>query len=853
MPSQDKLTILGQHNHANRLGRYVVLALAATTLILIPAISAWALLSLRAQAIADAEIQTSNLARAFSSQAARSIGEFAVDFNAVARLLTAQSIVNEGNEQVLHQLLQTFLAATPQIQNTLLVDANGTVVASSQVYPQPKIDVSDRPYFAHHQNDPALDIFFSPAVSGRVTQQDLVPVTRRIATPDGHFVGVLVTTLSPQYFTDFYSTVSLGEGRIIELLTDVGVVLARAPDGVQSVGKVTDTGTDRIPQGDQITTYRQPATSDEVERIASIAPVENYPLLLRVAVSMPDVLAAWRTQLYRQGSATILAMLGILSLTLVVLRQFGHLVESEAEVRRHAEVLNTTITTMADSVLVADEHKNIILSNPAAEQLLGLSSSMSPEQWTRKHHVFQADGVTPLSIGQSELARTLRGELVDHMEISLRRPDQELNTKLVVSGRPIRDGSGTLKGAVLVYRDVTEAQETERQLRQAQKMEAVGQLTGGIAHDFNNILTVITGTIEILAEAVEDRPQLAAVAKLIDEAAERGAVLTGQLLAFSRKQPLQPRHTDVNTLIMDAAKLLRPTLGEHVEIESMLEDEAWPALVDPNQFATALLNLALNARDAMPEGGKLTLETANIILDESYAKGHGEVIPGHYVMIGVSDTGSGIPASIRDRVFEPFFSTKSEGKGTGLGLSMVYGFVKQSEGHIKIYSEEGLGTTIRIYLPRAGAPADRTADAAPAVSIEGGHETILVVEDDALVRNYVNAQLHSLGYSTLLASNATEALTLIERGSDFDLLFTDVIMPGAMNGRQLAEAAVKLRPGIKVLYTSGYTENAIVHHGRLDPGVLLLPKPYRKADLARMIRTALSAELARRVNTLQPS
>ena len=288
-------------------------------------------------------------------------------------------------------------------------------------------------------------------------------------------------------------------------------------------------------------------------------------------------------------------------------------------------------------------------------------------------------------------------------------------------------------------------------------MEALGQLTGGIAHDFNNILTVITGTIEILADAVEKEPQLAAITRMIDDAAARGADLTQHLLAFARKQPLQPREIDINTLIIDTAKLLRPTLGEHIEIESVFEDEACVATVDPNQLATAILNLSLNARDAMPDGGKLILETGSAFLDENYATIHGDVRPGRYALIAVSDTGTGIPAAILDKVFNPFFTSKGPGKGTGLGLSMVYGFVKQSAGHIKIYSEEGHGTTIKMYLP-PGTGALVASEAANAPAVEGGHETILVVEDDKLVRDYVLTQLHSLGYVTLDAANAAEAL-----------------------------------------------------------------------------------------------
>ena len=392
-----------------------------------------------------------------------------------------------------------------------------------------------------------------------------------------------------------------------------------------------------------------------------------------------------------------------------------------------------------------------------------------------------------------------------------------------------------------IGRDLTEKQAAEAQMRHAQKMDAVGQLTGGVAHDFNNILTVITGTIGILQEAVAGQPQLAAVAKLIDEAAERGANLTKHLLAFARKQPLQPLEIDVNALVLESAKLLHPTLGENIEITPLLAEDAWTALVDPNLLTTALLNLAINARDAMPNGGKLAFETSNVFLDENYANMHSELTAGNYVMIAVSDTGSGIPPAVLERVFEPFFTTKEVGRGTGLGLSMVFGFVKQSGGHVKIYSEEGHGTSVKIYLPRAMGLQQTAAEALVSADIEGGNETVLVVEDDALVRRYVMTQIESLGYTTLEAANASDALRFIDEVRAIDLLFTDVIMPGIMNGRQLVDEALKRRPGLKILFTSGYTENAIVHHGRLDSGVLLLAKPYRKSELARMIRHALAS------------
>jgi signal transduction histidine kinase len=377
-------------------------------------------------------------------------------------------------------------------------------------------------------------------------------------------------------------------------------------------------------------------------------------------------------------------------------------------------------------------------------------------------------------------------------------------------------------------------------LRQAHEMQAVGRLTGGVAHDLNNILTVITGTVEILAEGVADRPQLAAIAKMIDAAAARGADLTQRLLAFARKQPLQPREVDVNSLVMHAAKQLRQTLGERVEVRLALAGDVARALIDPRQLTNVILGLAENARDAMPHGGRLTIETRNVELDKSHPDIDCDVTAGSYVMLAVTDSGQGIPAGIIERVFEPFFTTKGVDGGTGLGLSMAYGFVKQSNGQIKIDSREGQGTTVKLYLPQvSGAVA--SAELPRGTDAESGREAILVVEDDNLVRTFVVGQIKSLGYQALTAIDAAEALAVIDGPGGIDLLFTDMIMPGSMNGRQLADAALQRRPSLKVLFTSGYSNDAIIHGGHLDAGVLLLAKPYRKSDLARMIRAALAA------------
>ena len=408
-----------------------------------------------------------------------------------------------------------------------------------------------------------------------------------------------------------------------------------------------------------------------------------------------------------------------------------------------------------------------------------------------------------------------------------------------VSLTALRRNDGFIINAFV--RDITEKRAAEEQLVQAQKMESVGQLTGGIAHDFNNMLTVITGTIEILADGVKHDPALASIAKMINDAADRASQLTANLLAFARKQPLRPLETDVNALVEETVKLLEPTLGRQIEIQTVLSDEAWPALVDRSQLTSALVNLAINARDAMPEGGRLLFTTGNFTRQADDPE-IGELGPGDYVTIEVIDSGAGIPLAIRDKIFEPFFSTKQFGTGTGLGLSMVFGFAKQSGGAVVVDGEEGKGACFRIYLPKADTgPSDMLAASGAAPSddeLPGGSETLLCVEDDDVVRTHVTGRLQSLGYTVITASNAAEALQMVNAGVAFDLLFTDIVMPGAMNGRQLAQKVAELRRPLRVLYTSGNTFGAFANV-RPGEGVLLLKKPYRKAELARMVRLAL--------------
>jgi signal transduction histidine kinase/DNA-binding response OmpR family regulator/CHASE3 domain sensor protein len=394
-------------------------------------------------------------------------------------------------------------------------------------------------------------------------------------------------------------------------------------------------------------------------------------------------------------------------------------------------------------------------------------------------------------------------------------------------------------GFIIGVLDQTARIRAESQVRQSQKMEAIGHLTGGVAHDFNNLLQIISANLDLAVAGASANADARLRERLQNAigAVARGSRLTGQLLAFARRQALQPKSVDLGRVIRDMSDLLRRTLGENIEVETVIAGGLWNTLIDPNQVENTVLNLAINARDAMPEGGKLTLEVANAHLDDAYADAHTEVAPGQYVMLAVSDTGTGMAPEVMNRVFEPFFTTKPEGKGTGLGLAQAFGFVKQSGGHIKIYSELGHGTTLKLYLPRTRRDADRMEiNAQP---IEGGSEHILVVEDDEGVRAAVVDMLTDLGYRVSRAENAEAALEVLKTESP-NLIFTDVVMPGAIHTRDFTRRAQEMHPKARILYTSGYTQNAIVHNGKLDDDALLLSKPYRKDELARKLRSVFA-------------
>ncbi|MBJ3776298.1 hybrid sensor histidine kinase/response regulator [Acuticoccus mangrovi] len=486
----------------------------------------------------------------------------------------------------------------------------------------------------------------------------------------------------------------------------------------------------------------------------------------------------------------------------------------------------------ADAIIVRDTANVVTYWNRTAERVYGFSAEEAIGR-----HISDLIDHNPVALRAAMRETIETGHWVGRMD-KYRKDGSVLTVQANWSLIPASDERDA--AILTINTDISEKVRLEQQIAQSARLDSLGKLTGGIAHDLNNLLTIMVGSTDLLLKKAVDRPDLMTLLTMSRSAAERGSDLVQRLLSFARRQPLDPRPTDVNTLITNFEPLLRRAIGENIEVEIVMPGEVWLAEVDPGQLENAILNLCINARDAMqPDGGHLTIETSNVVLDEDYVNRTVEVEAGDYVLVSVTDTGHGMDAATLDRVFEPFFTTKSAGSSSGLGLSMVYGFVKQSGGHIAVYSEEGQGTSVRLFLPRSVSTSDPIDEPTRRGEIVGGDEVVLLVEDDDMVRDHATDLLKGLGYTVIAAESGPSAMIMLRDHPEVELLFTDVVMPGGMNGKQLAEAAREMRPDLPVLYTSGYTDHTIIAHGRLEPGVVLLSKPYRLADLASKLRQAL--------------
>jgi PAS domain S-box-containing protein len=521
---------------------------------------------------------------------------------------------------------------------------------------------------------------------------------------------------------------------------------------------------------------------------------------------------------------------------------------AETKLRESEEQFRLLVQSVTDyAIFMLDVNGRVASWNAGAQRIKGYA----PEEIIGRHFSdFYTEADRAAGLPRIGLETATRNGRWEHEGQRVRKDGTLFWAHVVIDA--IRD-DGKLVGFAKVTRDITERREAEAALQAAQasmirsqKLEAIGQLTGGVAHDFNNLLQVISGNLQLLSKDIAGNVRAEMRVQNALGSVARGSKLASQLLAFARRQPLEPRVVNVGRLIKGMDEMLRRALGGEIEVETIVAGGLWNSLIDPDQLENAVLNLAINARDAMNGEGRLTIEASNAFLDDEYVRQHDELSAGQYVMIAVTDTGTGIPPDILERVYEPFFTTKAEDKGTGLGLAMVYGFLKQSGGHVKIYSEVGAGTTVKLYFPREVASED-TLVGAPSGEVKGGEETVLVVEDDDEVREVAVSMLTELGYRVVKARDAASALVVVDSGIPIDLIFTDVMMPGTLRSPDLARKAKERLPNVAVLFTSGYTQNAIVHGGRLDPGVELLAKPYTREALARKIRHVLANQAQRRV------
>ncbi len=802
----------------------------------------------------------------------------------MAEILGTERMDDPANARFLYERLVERQRLTFGTYAYYLLGPDGTLRYVSSTPKAEPADFSSLPSFqVHRENSPGLYIGTpTHGTYGDATGKWVVHVTRRISRPDGGFAGVVGAILSLDDLRQALSQLNVGPDGAIGVFRADGILLIRHPVREEIIGRSYQSSplfSEHVahrPNGMAPMRYY----SDGVMRYTSYRTVEARPLVVSVAASEQDMLSAWRERT-SVAVATALFLIALLGAATVVAHRV--LRRRESEQRANSARLSKLAETAAELASVGDLDALLRRTTETARALIGCHQAMTT--------VNQGDDVRhTLSVSEKYAAwRRSDGDVADVYGFVFERNQPVRLTQAELESHPVwrelSDGSPPLRGwlsvpllgqdgavlgrirlsdreagdfteddeAILVQianvasaaieniRMAARERESAVQLRQAQKMESLGQLTGGVAHDFNNLLTVILGNADLLVEDFgEKSPRQRTNAEMIQRAAERAADLTKRLLAFSRRQVLQPAEVDANGLLKGMEGLLRRSIGAHVEVRFFLADDLWPTLIDPSQTEIAILNLAINARDAMPDGGLLTIETANVEVDLP-AGAEGEAVSGSYVMIAVKDAGTGMPPEVLARAVEPFFTTKEAGKGSGLGLSMVYGFAQQSAGQMRIETEPGQGTTVRLYLPRAaGAAASLAADGASG-EMPRGSERILLVEDDPLVRGHIESTLRDLGYTVVGTGAGREALERVNAGLAFDILVTDVILPGGMSGPMIAAEVRKRRAGIKVLYISGYTGDAMQSDGRVMPDAVFLGKPFRQEDLARKLREALAA------------
>ncbi|WP_374655383.1 response regulator [Dongia sp.] len=861
--------------------RHRLLVLILLVLAPAAAVIAYDVVESRARQVGEAQQQGRQLAQSVVSSLDRVFSHVEGTLDLLARIPQVKHLVAPDCSE----LMAEFVRTQPRYATIIAVDKSGTTLCASN----PKaigVTAADRPWFTQAVDSRSFTV--GDYAIGRVSRRPILGFAQPIMAYGDDVTGVAYASIDLAWFGEHDAAQGFPLNASFTLIERSGLVMARYPENgewtaksaaqtplfaeLQKVSTETDLVVQDLNGSDSffhlVKLQRDPDTTPiflavglQLDRsMAEINESMAVKVALLIGIAIAITLLSYLTSTrmisrpvqdmvalssriaggdlsVRSGIAHDGSELGTLAQSLDSMARA--LEQNQQQLLEQQRFMRAVLDNTSEMILCFDNSGTLAFMNATARAKGLPDGPVSFKEIVASYDAILDGNMKPMAYEDVPLVRVMNGQSVNNVEVMARRSRGEPVATMLVNGQPILDEQGHRLGVVIAARDVTALRATEATLRQAQKMEAVGQLTGGVAHDFNNLLGVVIGNIDTLIPRLTKPDDIELANEALDGAL-RGAALTRQMLAFARRQALKPEMVDLGQHLPQLAAMLRRTLGEQIAVTTHCPDGIWPCRVDASQLDSVLLNCAINARDAMPNGGTLTIEASNVQLDAQYAAGNAEVAAGDYVRIAVTDNGQGIAPEILGRVMEPFFTTKAPGQGTGLGLSMAFGFAKQSGGHLKIYSEVSHGTTVNLYLPRAQS-ADRPAatETAGETVAATGRECILLVDDNEAVRKTAARQLHDLGYRVVEAANGPAALGILADGANVDLLFSDVVMPGGLSGFDLAAKVRERYPALKVLLVTGFAEAAARNNATVDRSVELMSKPYRRQELASRIRAIL--------------